>query len=192
MRLSARDISYTAVFVAFAVLAAMLVRYGSAVVPFSLLPFVAVLAGAILGKRLGMMSMGVYILIGLIGIPVFARAPFGGVTYIFQPTFGFLLGFVAAAFVTGWLLEKSHSMTRYLTATFAGMVVIYGIGVPYLWFIMEVYLGNPFGLQTLVSILFPLIFFDLIKAVVASVLAKRTVSHLKKVQPTAMVDQSKQ
>ena len=103
-RFSARDITMTAVFAALAVVAAILVRYAGSIVPFSLMPFVVMLAGGVLGARLGAMSMVVYIMLGLVGVPVFASPPFGGPAYVLQPTFGFLPGFVAAAYVISLLL----------------------------------------------------------------------------------------
>ena len=105
-RFSARDITMTAVFAALAVVAAMLVRYGGSIVPFSLMPFVVMLAGAVLGARLGALSMIVYILLGLVGVPVFASPPFGGPAYVLSPTFGFLPGFVGSAYVIGLLLKN--------------------------------------------------------------------------------------
>lgn len=72
---STRDITMTAVFAALAVVAAVLVRYGGSIVPFSLMPFVALLAGGVLGARLGALSIIVYILLGLVGLPVFATPP---------------------------------------------------------------------------------------------------------------------
>ncbi|GAB7389304.1 biotin transporter BioY [Bacillaceae bacterium] len=174
-----REITYVSLFVAFAVICAMLLRFGSNIVPFSLLPFVAVLAGAMLGKRLGAYALGAYVLLGLIGVPVFAQEPYGGIFYIFQPTFGFLLGFVAAAFVTGWILEKGRSLGRYIAATLAGIAVTYLIGLPYLWGILNLYLGKTMGIVDVLKIGFlPFIALDIVKAVVAAVVAKKVASHL--------------
>jgi biotin transport system substrate-specific component len=74
-RFSAREITLVAVFAALNVVAAMVARYGGSIVPFSLIPFMAMLAGGLLGARLGAMSMVVYILLGLAGVPVFATPP---------------------------------------------------------------------------------------------------------------------
>ena len=72
-RFSAREITLVAVFAALNVVAAMVARYGGSIVPFSLIPFMAMLAGGLLGARLG--AMVVYILLGLAGVPVFATPP---------------------------------------------------------------------------------------------------------------------
>ncbi|MGI6492717.1 MAG: biotin transporter BioY [Peptococcaceae bacterium] len=174
-KLSARDITMTAVFAALAVVAAMLVRYGGSVVPFSLMPFVAMLAGAQLGARLGALSMLVYILLGLAGLPVFATPPFGGPAYVLQPTFGFLPGFVGCAYVTGLLLKDKEevSIARYFLAMVAGILVYYLIGLPYLYIILNFYLAKTMSIAQVLAIGFtPFIALDLVKAVIAAVLAK--------------------
>jgi len=174
MRFSARDTAYAAIFAALAVVAAVLVRPGVQLVPFSLLPFVAMLAGAMLGSRLGAISMIIYILLGLAGLPVFARPPYGGLTYVFQPTFGFLLGFAGGAYVIGFTVERGRrpSLARYLVACLAGLVVIYAAGLAYLWAILNLYLGKPATVPGLLGGMLPLMGLDLVKALVAASLAR--------------------
>ncbi len=180
-RFSARDITMTAAFSALAVVAAMLVRYAGSVVPFSLLPFVVMLAGGLLGARLGAMSLVVYILLGLIGLPVFASPPFGGPAYVLQPTFGFLLGFILSAYVIGTLLKnrEESGFARYFLAMTAGVVVYDLIGVPYLYMILNFYLGKSVSVATVLTIgLTPFIAVDLIKAAAAAVLARAVYRRL--------------
>ena len=71
---------------------------------FTLQFFFVLLAGLILGGNKGAISVGCYVLLGLIGIPIFAAG--GGIGYIFRPSFGYLVGFIASAFVTGKICEK--------------------------------------------------------------------------------------
>lgn len=180
-RFSARDITMTAVFAALAVVAAMLIRYAGSIVPFSLLPFVAMLAGGLLGARLGALSIVVYILLGLVGVPVFAKPPFGGPAYVLQPTFGFLLGFAGGAYVIGALLKnREHSgFVRYFLSMAAGLVVIYLIGLPYLYAVLNFYLGKAVPVSQVLAIGFtPFIALDLLKAAVAAVLAKAVYRRL--------------
>lgn len=181
-RFSARDITMTAVFAAMAVVAAVLVRYAGPVVPFSLMPLVSMLAGGILGPRLGAMSIIVYILLGLVGVPVFAAPPFGGPSYVFQPTFGFLLGFAGSAYVIGVLLKnrEKNSGTRYLGAMFAGIVVYNVIGLPYLYVILNFYLGQTVSVAQVLKVGFiPFIAFDLVKAALATALARAVCRRLE-------------
>lgn len=180
-KFSARDITTTAVFAALAVVAAMLIRFGGAYVPFSLLPFVAMLAGGLLGARLGALSIIVYILLGLIGVPVFATPPFGGPAYVLKPTFGFLLGFAGGAYVIGALLKnrEQSGFVRYFLSMVAGLAVIYLIGLPYLYAILTFYLGKTVSVGQVLTIGFtPFIALDLVKAVVAAVLAKAVYRRL--------------
>lgn len=175
MRLSPRDMALAALFAALAAVAAIMVRYGSpALVPFSLLPFVALLAGGLLGARLGGLSMLIYVLMGLAGVPVFAKPPFGGPAYVLQPTFGFLLGFIAAAWVTGALIppKKDPGIARYFLAMLVGLAVIYLLGLPYMYLIVNFYLGKAMPPAQVLKVGFlPFIGFDLIKAAAAAVLA---------------------
>ena len=73
-------------------------------VSFSLQWLFVLLAGMLLGAKLGAMSVGAYLLIGLVGVPVFVHG--GGPQYIFRAGFGFLLGFLLAAFLIGLLTER--------------------------------------------------------------------------------------
>ncbi len=172
---STRDITMTAVFAALAVVAAVLVRYGGSIVPFSLMPFVALLAGGVLGARLGALSIVVYILLGLVGVPVFATPPFGGPAYALQPTFGMLIGFVACAYVVGTLLKnrEERGFAHYFLSMVVGVVVIYLIGLPYLYVILNFYLGQAVSVVKVLYIGFiPFIVLDLVKAAVAAIMAR--------------------
>jgi biotin transport system substrate-specific component len=181
-KFSARDITMTAVFAALAVVAAMLVRYAGSIVPFSLMPLMAMLAGGLLGPRLGALSMVVYILMGLIGIPVFATPPFGGPAYVLQPTFGFLPGFAGCAYVIGMLLRnrEGSGFSRYFLAMTAGILVYYLVGLPYLYAILTFYLGKTVSIAQVLKIGFtPFIALDLVKAAMAAVLARSVYRRLK-------------
>jgi biotin transport system substrate-specific component len=174
-RFSARDITMTAVFAALAVVAAMLVRYGGSIVPFSLIPFVVMLAGGVLGARLGALSMIVYILLGLVGVPVFASPPFGGPAYVLSPTFGFLPGFVGSAYVIGLLLKdrEQGGLPVYFFSMVAGIAVYYLFGLSYLYVILNFYLGQTVSTVKVLYIGFiPFIVLDLFKAAAAAIMAR--------------------
>lgn len=183
MKFSTRDIILGAMFAALAVVAALLFRFlGGMVVPFSLVPFVAVLAGAMLGPRLGAMSILVYVLMGLVGLPVFEKPPYGGPAYVLQPTFGFLLSFIAGAYVTGKLLPASGEagLMRYFGASLAGVAVIYLVGLPYLYMILNFYLGKAVPVMQVLQIGFiPFIGADIVKAAIASALARAVARRVR-------------
>lgn len=111
------------------------------VVPFTLQIVFVFLAGCLLGSRNGLLSQLVYIGIGLVGLPVFTQG--GGITYVMQPTFGFLIGFALAAFVIGWLIEKVDEPTKkhFIGATVVGLFLIYAIAVPYLYVSLNFWLN---------------------------------------------------
>lgn len=106
-------------------------------VPITLQTLFAVLAGLILGKR-GAIAAGLYVVLGFIGVPVFTAG--GGPAYVFQPTFGYIIGLVLGAFVCGVIPKKSF--ISYMLASLAGMLAIYVVGVPYLYFMMNAYGGT--------------------------------------------------
>lgn len=100
-------------------------------VPFTLQTFFVLLSGAVLGSRYGFISQIIYLLIGLIGIPVFAG--FGaGLSKLIGPTGGYLLSFPIAAFVTGYLIQKKYNYAWTLFSCFAGLTIIYALGIIYL------------------------------------------------------------
>ena len=102
------------------------------------------LAGVLLGARLGAVAVGVYVLMGLVGIPVFASG--GGLSYVLQPTFGYLVGFILQGWVTGALVRRGvPTFRRALAACAAGMVVLYALGIPYFYFISNYIIDAPIG-----------------------------------------------
>lgn len=102
---------------------------------FTLQWFFVLLAGLLLDKRLAGMSVGVYLLLGLMGVPVFASG--GGPSYLIRPTFGYLIGFAVAAFAMGWMCEhfQASGFARLLAVSTVGLMIYYGIGVAYYFFV---------------------------------------------------------
>lgn len=183
-----QEIVRVGLFTALTCIVSLILKWGGEIlVPFSILPLMAVLAGVFLGGRLGAWSMLVYALMGLIGIPVFAKPPFGGPIYLLQPTFGFVLGYIAAAYVAGRLVEKKPqpSLLRLGTAMLVGLVVLYLVGLPYLWIIVNFFLGNTMNAMTVLKVaLLPFIGLDLIKmglgAILVNLVTKRVGSLIRR------------
>ncbi|MEG0250899.1 MAG: biotin transporter BioY [Peptostreptococcus sp.] len=115
---------------------------------FTLQYLFVMLTAMLLGSKRGLISLSIYVLTGLVGFPVFAAG--GGITYLLKPTFGYLLGFIVAAYITGYLVEKNNAdnFLKYFMAGLAGFIVIYFIGFSYKYFILNFYLGieTPFYL----------------------------------------------
>ncbi len=107
-------------------------------VPFSPIPitgqtFAIILTGAFLGSRLGSLVVLAYLLEGAAGLPVFAQAHFG-IVHLLGPTGGYLLGFVPAAFVVGYLAEQGwgKSFFRSLIMMSLGTIIIFVVGLTWL------------------------------------------------------------
>ncbi len=148
---------------------------------FTLQVFFVFMAGVCLGPRYGMLSQLAYVLLGLIGLPIFTNG--GGFGYIFQTTFGFLLSYIPAAWVVGKLTEKNSSIPRVVWACVVGLAVIYVIGMPYMALILNVYLGKGYSLWNLLwAGMIPFLPFDAMKIVATAVLAKPLVPALKRIE----------
>lgn len=108
----------------------------------------AALAGILLGPKWGAASQGVYLALGLLGLPIFTQG--GGPGYVFQPSFGFLLGFPLTAAVSGWLSQRSSSPLRLALAAAVGILAGYVIGTPYMGLILNVYMNKGLDVWTVV------------------------------------------
>lgn len=99
-------------------------------VPITMQTLFVSLAGALLGGYLGALSQVVYILLGVIGLPVFAggRAGFG---VLIGPTGGYLIGFVAGAFIIGKLtaLRRNPGFLWLIGAMTIGIAIVYALGI---------------------------------------------------------------
>ena len=144
---------------------------------FTLQFFFVLLAGLVLGSFYGAMSVGCYVLLGLIGVPIFAAG--GGLGYIFRPSFGYLLGFIAAAWITGLLSHKLPcNWKNYFLACLAGFAVTYLIGILYKYMILNFYTNEPTTLVVIFLSCFPLDMpGDLVLCVLASQLGLRLRKH---------------
>lgn len=150
-------------------------------VTFSLQFFFALLAGFFLGARRGFTSVLVYLIIGLIGVPVFAHG--GGPAYVLKPTFGFLIGFAFAALVAGTVYKKLGRCTfpRLLLAAFAGEMVYYACGLVYYYIMFNFILpnGSSIAIPELLSVWFlSTVIPDFTLCVAASFVARQLLPHL--------------
>ena len=124
-----------------------------------------ILVGLSLGAVRGGISMALYALLGIVGLPVFSEASSGwGV--VSGPTGGYIIGFIFAAVLTGWLAQRSwdRKVLRSFAATLAGTAATFVIGLPWL----AAYLANvgaPHDLNSVLAAgLYPFIVGGLIKA----------------------------
>lgn len=110
-------------------------------IPFTLQLFFVMLAAQILGSRLSAFVLISYIILGLIGFPIFSGG--GGISYIFSPTFGYIIGFLLSAPVMGCISHKGEiSFKKSLFANLLGYVIIYICGISYYLLITVCYFGQ--------------------------------------------------
>ncbi|MBO6107676.1 MAG: biotin transporter BioY [Stomatobaculum sp.] len=151
-------------------------------VTFSLQFLFSLLAGLLLGARSGLMSVLTYLIIGLVGVPVFAHG--GGPAYLLRPTFGFLIGFAAAAWIAGKLREifGRPVFPKLLFACFLGEMAYYACGLIYYYFMFNYVLtnGTTIGLKELFLVWFlSTVVPDFILCVLAAALACRLIPLLE-------------
>ncbi len=138
-------------------------------VPITGQTFAVLLVGAALGATRGAISMAFYVLLGAVGLPVFAAGKSG---FVFGPTLGYLFGFIAAGAVVGFFAEREIGRKWFSVAIgfVAGNAIIYAFGLPWL----SIFLGAnswPNDLNaTLAAGLYPFLLGDAIKIAIASTL----------------------
>ena len=144
------------------------------------------LAGLLLGGKFGAASVGAYVVLGLIGLPIFAEG--GGFFYVLKPTFGYLLGFILGTFVTGKLANAAAapSFKRLLAANFAGLGIVYAFGMVYFYLASNLWIeGGAISVGMVVWYCFVLaVPGDILLCVLAAVLGKRLTPIVRKYRTT--------
>jgi len=162
----ARDILLVLSFSAVTALCAQ-IAFWIGPVPITGQTFAVLLAGALLGSKRGALSQLTYLAIGAMGAPVFAGWT-GGLAHILGPTGGYLIGFVAAAFVVGFLAERGWDRRFWTTALamLMGSIVLYAFGLSWLAFWLARFAP---GSSVLAVGLYPFIPGDVLKLLLAAV-----------------------
>lgn len=136
---------------------------------FSLQTLFLALAVVLLKPRWAVASVLIYIAIGLLGFPIFSRG--GGIGYVLQPSFGFLIGFVLWAAVSSHIISKLKKRTvwRVFGAEVAGVVLMYAVALPYYDLIMRFYEASPMTAAALFTYCFAATFpGDVLKSLLAA------------------------
>jgi len=102
-------------------------------VPMTMQTFAVLLVGAVGGRRLGAETVGLFLAEGAIGLP-FLAGGVGGLSYFAGPTAGYLFGFVLAAYVVGWLIERgaARNIVTLVGSLLLGEVILFGLGAAWL------------------------------------------------------------
>ena len=170
MRIRVKDMSDCAMF-------SILVTIGAYIkipiaTPITLQTLFVVFAGLMLKKNIAVLSILLYIIIGLFGFPVFSSG--GGLGYIMHPTFGYLLGFMIATYVISVFSENQTSFLILLMIALFAILVIYVCGFIYFYFIQNIYFKSNISFRWMFYYLF-LIYLpgDIISCIIAVYLKKR-------------------
>ena len=171
--LSVRDITHVGIFTALTAVGAFIsIPIGP--VPITLQSFFVLLSGIILGSKKAMFSQITYLLLGLIGFPIFAGFS-GGIQTIFKPSFGFIIGYIVAAYVVGKLTErKPITPINSWVAVLAGSIAIYAFGLPYMYYILNIMLKSNLNIIKILQLgMLSFIPGDLLKAAIAVFISQK-------------------
>ncbi|HLV10523.1 MAG TPA: biotin transporter BioY [Halanaerobiales bacterium] len=178
LRISNRELVLTALFTTLTIIGAF-IRIPLPYVSITIQNAFVFMAGLLLRKKMAALSQLLYIVIGLLGIPIFSEG--GGLAYIFKPTFGYLLGFIAAAYLIGLLAENREiDFKNTVLISLSGIGVIYLFGVPYLYLVLKIVMGVeiafPEAIKTGMIAFLP---GDFLKALFVAAIAPRLSRNLK-------------
>lgn len=164
---------------------------------FTLQTFFIFLAGLLLEPKYAIISQVVYAAIGLLGLPVFMNG--GGISYIFEPSFGFIIGFCVSALLISMLVRKnilrlisqSSGVSKpWLYLKIAGfslvsLLAMYAFGVAYMYLIMTLYMGKDISLGYLIFTANGIFFLlDMLKFAVAIPLGMAVLKRLPSAMPS--------
>lgn len=173
-KISIRDMVMVALMAALTcILAPLSIAIGP--VPISLTNLVVYFSVILLGKRYGTLSYIVYLLIGLVGLPVFSKFQ-GGVAILVGPTGGYIIGFIFMAIIAGIFVEKfDGNRFMYAVGMVLGTLVVYAFGTAWFCYIMDM------GVMKALSLcVFPFVLVDLGKIILAVIIAPNMKRLIKK------------
>lgn len=167
-----RDIIYISLFTALIAVCSQ-IFIPTPTVPFTMQTFAVFLAGSMLGWKRGTLSIIVYMLLGIIGIPVFSKFS-SGLSTLLGITGGYIIGFVFTTFIIGLMCDKlGKKVWVLISSMIIGLTVCYAFGT--VWF-MIIYSHNTGTISlwgALTICVFPYLIFDAAKIAVASLMVNR-------------------
>ncbi|MHC0553040.1 biotin transporter BioY [Salinicoccus sp. CNSTN-B1] len=173
--MSTKHLVYVAVFASLIAIGAQ-IRIPLGPVPLTFQVPMVLLGGLLLGPKLGALSAFVYMLMGLFGLPVFAGG--GGIGSIFSPTFGFIVGYIPAAWCAGFGRVHQVTTLRSVSFTFAAILMIFLSGLLYFMFAMNIFLDTPVNAAEAFKLaVLPFILKDLAVGAATILFAKALVSR---------------
>jgi biotin transport system substrate-specific component len=180
MKFKTRDMILVAIFAALTAIGGF-IQIPTPIVPFTLQYLFCAFSGVFLGAKLGLYSQLLYIGIGLSGIPIFTKG--GGISYLFQPTFGYLIGFALCAYIIGYFTQNIQKVNfkDVFLPVIVGLAVVYLIGVPYIYLMIRYYLAKPFTFAMAIKVGFlPFILQDIVKSLFIAFAATKVIPSLRR------------
>lgn len=139
-------------------------------VPINLATFAVFCAAALLGSKIGTLSLIIWAALGVVGVPVFSMFR-SGLGTLLGPTGGYIIGFIPATFITGLLIEKfnrSNKIQLYIVSMLVGSLICYIMGTA--WFMYS--LGRALWDSLMICVI-PFLPGDIIKIIAAAMISKR-------------------
>lgn len=152
------------------------------IMPITLQTFFVLLTALVLPLKTSTLAICVYILLGLIGLPVFSGG--GGLGYVLMPNFGFIIGFFIATVTIGVLVQKlkNRKLWHYIIISLLGITVIYISGVLYFAFITNVYNNNNYSAVWLIQTAFlPFVPKEIVCLILSSITAFKIKLYMTRV-----------
>ena len=177
MTLKTREITYIGLFVAVMAICSWISI--PMTIPFTMQTFAVFLTVALLGTKLGTITLAAYMLLGAVGLPVFSGFK-GGLGVLMGPTGGYIIGFIFSALITGTMIERlGRGKVMMVAAMLVGLAVCYAFGT--VWF-LKVY-ANTKGAVSVATALgwcvIPYILPDCVKILLAVTVAERLKKSMK-------------
>lgn len=166
-----------ALFVALIAIGAQIELYIGSIVPFTLQVLFALLSGMVLGSRDGAATTTAYLGLIALGAPIAAGG--AGFSALQGATVGYIVGFIPAAFVAGWLVENgANKVWQRWIAGLVGVAIIYAFGTPVLKFWFDIMRDGATWQQAWQWAVAPFIVVDILKALFAASVVEATRSLL--------------
>jgi len=155
-------------------------------IPITLQTFSVFIVALILGSKKSAIVFSTYIILGLIGLPVFSTG--GGFSYIYMPSFGFIIGFLAGGIITGLGSKSNKFYVKYITSMI-GLLIINIFGVLYMFIIFNFYKGANKDLLYILEIgVAPFIIKDIFVVILSCIIYSRLKPVLHKEEKEVILD----
>lgn len=140
-------------------------------IPVTLQTLAVFLISLILGTKKSIILFITYIVLGLIGLPVFSTG--GGIQYIYMPSFGYIIGFLFASIVIGFGSKSNRFYVKYIVS-FIGLLIINICGLTYMYVIFNLYKGLNKDFLYIIQVgLLPFIIKDIFMVILACIIYSR-------------------